>query len=75
LQDLGSPTAPTKPFYDIDWILLDLTMPRLSGEEVFREMSRIRSDVRVILSSGYNEQDTTMGGMNNAHHARIQCAF
>src|SRR5713101_2785134 len=39
-------------------VLLDMTMPDLSGEEVFREMRTIRPEVRVILSSGYNEQDT-----------------
>jgi CheY-like chemotaxis protein len=44
---------------EIDFVLLDLTMPRLNGEEVFREMRRIRKDVRVILSSGYNEQEVT----------------
>ena len=40
-------------------VLLDLTMPHLDGEETFRELRRIRPDVRVILSSGYNEQETT----------------
>ena len=40
-------------------VLLDLTMPRLDGEGTFRELRRIRPDVRVILSSGYNEQETT----------------
>ena len=42
---------------EIAVVLLDLTMPGLSGEETFRELRRIRPDVRVILSSGYNEQD------------------
>ena len=40
-------------------VLLDLTMPHLDGEETFRELRRIRPDVRVILSSGYNEEQTT----------------
>ncbi len=44
---------------DIACVILDLTMPHLGGEEVFRELRRRHKDVRVILSSGYNEQDVT----------------
>jgi len=40
-------------------VLLDMTMPHMGGEEAFTELRRIRSDVRVILSSGYNEQEAT----------------
>ena len=40
-------------------VLLDLTMPHLGGEATFRELLRIRPDVRVVLSSGYNEQEIT----------------
>jgi len=40
-------------------VLLDMTMPRMGGEVVFRELRRIRPGVRVILCSGYNEQDAT----------------
>lgn len=29
----------------------------MSGEETFAELRRIRSDVQVLLSSGYNEQE------------------
>ncbi len=43
----------------ITLVLLDMTMPHLNGEETYRELRRIRQDVRVILSSGYNEQETT----------------
>ena len=43
----------------ITLVLLDMTMPHLNGEETYRELRRIRRDVRVILSSGYNEQETT----------------
>ncbi len=41
----------------IDCVLLDLNMPKLDGEEVFGELRKIRSDVRVVLSSGYTEQE------------------
>ncbi len=36
-------------------VLLDLTMPGLSGEEALRQLRRIDAKVRVLLSSGYNE--------------------
>jgi len=42
---------------EITAVLLDMTMPEMSGEEAFRELRRIRPDVPVILTSGYNEQD------------------
>ena len=42
---------------DIDCVLLDLSMPKLDGEEVFHEIRKIRSDARVILCSGYGEED------------------
>jgi len=42
---------------DIVAVLLDLTMPKLNGEGCFRELKRINSNVKVIISSGYNEQD------------------
>ncbi len=44
---------------EIVLVLLDMTMPRLSGEEAFCELRRIKQDVKVILCSGYNEQEAT----------------
>jgi PAS domain S-box-containing protein len=40
----------------IGMILLDMTMPRMSGEEALEEIHTIR-DVPVILSSGYSSQE------------------
>jgi two-component system cell cycle sensor histidine kinase/response regulator CckA len=40
-------------------VILDLTMPEMAGDEVFRELRRLRKDVPVIISSGFNEQDVT----------------
>jgi PAS domain S-box-containing protein len=44
---------------EISCVILDLTMPDMGGEEVFTELQTLRSDVCVILSSGYNEQDVS----------------
>jgi len=43
----------------INCVLLDLTMPRLNGEQAFRALRLIKPDVRVVLMSGYTEQDVT----------------
>ena len=46
---------------DIRLILLDLTMPQMDGETVFREIRRHKTDVRVLLMSGYREKNATQG--------------
>jgi PAS domain S-box-containing protein len=38
-------------------VLLDMTMPGLSGEETLRALQHIRPDVRVVLSTGYHEAE------------------
>jgi two-component system cell cycle sensor histidine kinase/response regulator CckA len=40
-------------------VLLDLTMPHMDGEEVFRALQSIRSDVPIVLMSGYSEQEVS----------------
>ncbi len=44
---------------EIACVLLDLTMPQMDGEQVFREIRRLDPSVAVILCSGYSERDTT----------------
>jgi CheY-like chemotaxis protein len=39
-------------------VLLDLTMPKMSGEEVLAQLRRIAPDIPVILTSGYTEEET-----------------
>ncbi len=38
-------------------VVLDLTMPRMSGEEAFVEMRAQRPGVPVLITSGYDEQE------------------
>ncbi|HIJ80555.1 MAG TPA: PAS domain S-box protein [Desulfuromonadales bacterium] len=44
---------------DVSFVILDLTMPHLDGEQCFRELRTIKPDVQVIMSSGYHEQEVT----------------
>jgi CheY-like chemotaxis protein len=38
-------------------VVLDLTMPHVDGEACFRGLRQLEPNVKVVLSSGYNEQD------------------
>ena len=44
--------------HKVSVVILDMTMPVISGEETFRRLKSIRPNVRVVLSSGYNEVET-----------------
>jgi PAS domain S-box-containing protein len=41
----------------IDLVVLDLTMPKLSGRDAYRLMAEIDPDARVLFSSGYSSDD------------------
>ncbi|MCY3412178.1 MAG: PAS domain S-box protein [Candidatus Heimdallarchaeota archaeon] len=43
--------------HEIDLILLDLTMPKLSGEQVFKHIRKHDPHVKIIISSGFNEKE------------------
>jgi CheY-like chemotaxis protein len=53
---------------EIALVLLDMSMPRMSGEEAFRQMKSVRPDVPVIVCSGYSEQEAVrrFGGLGVA---------
>jgi two-component system, cell cycle sensor histidine kinase and response regulator CckA len=38
-----------------DAVLLDMTLPAMSGLEVFHELRRLRPDIRVVLTTAYNQ--------------------
>lgn len=42
---------------DIGLVVLDMTMPRLSGEETYRALKEINPDVRIVVSSGFSKAD------------------
>jgi DNA-binding NtrC family response regulator len=44
---------------DISFVILDLTMPHMDGEQCFRELRALNPDVKVIMSSGFSELEVT----------------
>ncbi|MEW6305912.1 MAG: PAS domain S-box protein [Verrucomicrobiota bacterium] len=42
---------------EIRLVLLDLAMPGMDGEQTFHELRRVRPDVRVLVVTGYGDQD------------------
>jgi len=44
---------------DFSLVLLDMTMPDMDGVEVFQRLRDIQPEIRVVLMSGYSEQEVT----------------
>lgn len=44
---------------DIGCVVLDLKMPKMDGITAFREMRKIKPDIKVILTSGYTENEAS----------------
>ncbi|HPF31642.1 MAG TPA: response regulator [Candidatus Sabulitectum sp.] len=44
-------------FPDAELVMLDLSMPVLSGERAAREIRGIRDDVPVVITSGFTRED------------------
>lgn len=42
---------------EIGCVVLDLTMPKMDGEEAYRELRALRTDLPIIISSGYTEEE------------------
>jgi PAS domain S-box-containing protein len=59
---------------EISCVLLDLTMPRLSGGEVLEQLHSIRPAVPVILTSGY-DKSSAVAGLPNQPAGFLQKPF
>ncbi len=60
---------------EIDWVLMDLTMPHLDGEQAFRELRRIDPAARVIMTSGYTEQEISQKFLGEGMAGFLQKPF
>jgi two-component system, cell cycle sensor histidine kinase and response regulator CckA len=48
---------------EIRAVTLDMTMPRMGGEETLQALRAVRPDVKVLLLSGYNAQEGVDGAL------------
>lgn len=44
----------------IDLVVLDLTMPEQSGEQTLEQLRAVRSDIPVVITSGFQAEDASM---------------
>lgn len=49
----------------ISLVILDMIMPKLSGDMVFKELKKINPDVKVLLSTGFASDKKTQEILNN----------
>lgn len=55
---------------EIDMVVLDMVMPRLSGRGALEEMRRLRPDLPCLFLSGYSAAEVTEEWLR-AHHCRL----
>ena len=60
---------------EIDAVLLDMSMPRMSGEQTLVKLRRMRPHVKVLLTSGHSEQEVSQTFEGETVPAFIQKPF
>jgi len=60
---------------EISCVVLDLTMPIMGGEACFEALRKIKPDIKVILASGYSEQELSKRFANKGLAGFIQKPF
>jgi two-component system, cell cycle sensor histidine kinase and response regulator CckA len=60
---------------EIDFVILDMIMPSMGGGELYERLKQIRTDIKVLLSSGYSMNDQVLGILNKGCNGFIQKPF
>lgn len=59
----------------IDCVLLDMLMPKMNGQQVYTELIKLAPSVKIILMSGYSEQEITVQFGSNSLKGFVQKPF
>jgi PAS domain S-box-containing protein len=65
----------TEQHADLAAVLLDLTMPVMSGLETFNALQQIQPSIPILLCSGYSEEDATINFVGKGLAGFIQKPF
>lgn len=60
---------------EIDLVILDMIMPRMNGEETFRQLKVKHPKIKVLLSSGYSLEGQAQDILNMGCRGFIQKPF
>jgi signal transduction histidine kinase/CheY-like chemotaxis protein len=60
---------------NVDVVLLDLTMPRMNGVSAFLELRRLRPELKILVTSGFSEQEVERQFQGRGHEAFLQKPF
>ena len=58
-----------------DLVIMDLTMPNIDGRQALAELRAVRGDVRVVLMSGFNQEEAHAPGAERHAAGFIQKPF
>jgi len=53
-------------------VLLDMTMPRMSGEEIYQELRKLQPDIKVLFTSGHLEPSILADKGDSKHIGFVQ---
>ena len=56
----------------IDLVILDMIMPEMEGKETFKKLKEINPDVKILISSGYNQDSLPEQVMDSGEAGFIQ---
>ena len=59
----------------IDLLVTDVVMPRMGGIELARCLRESRPEIKILITSGYTEENPIIGGPSNASLPYLQKPF